>query len=106
MRLECSQTLFGTRTGVSKHTQINYEKGESSPGADYLAKAAELGVDVLYVVTGERGPARRPIVDASARHQDLIAKYDAVDDAGKDFIDNAAQLVTALKTKASKKTSK
>ncbi|WP_046857828.1 helix-turn-helix domain-containing protein, partial [Pseudomonas sp. CCOS 191] len=43
--------------GVAKTSQFNYEKGDRSPDADYLAAVAEKGIDVLYVVTGQRPPA-------------------------------------------------
>ncbi|APC15116.1 transcriptional regulator [Pseudomonas frederiksbergensis] len=52
-RLKLSQTDLGAAGGVGKTTQINYEKGVGSPDAKYLAAAASLGVDVLYVITGE-----------------------------------------------------
>lgn len=53
-RLGLSQTDFAALAGASKNTQYNYEKGERSPDANYLSAAAEQGVDVLYVLTGER----------------------------------------------------
>lgn len=45
--------------GVSKGSQILYEKG-NAPTADYLRGAALAGMDILYVLTGERGPASLP----------------------------------------------
>ncbi|WP_343734514.1 helix-turn-helix transcriptional regulator [Acidovorax sp.] len=53
-RLGMNQTDFAAHGDVGKATQINYEKGERSPDADYLAAVASVGVDVLYVVTGKR----------------------------------------------------
>lgn len=55
-RLGLNQTAFAALAGASKNTQYNYEKGERSPDAAYLAAAAQAGVDLLYVVTGERKP--------------------------------------------------
>lgn len=55
-RLGFNQTEFAAIAGASKNTQYNYEKGERSPDADYLAAVAVQGVDVLYVVCGERKP--------------------------------------------------
>lgn len=49
-----NQTEFAQLGGVGKTTQINYEKGERFPDAAYLAAVASIGVDVLYVVTGNR----------------------------------------------------
>lgn len=65
-RLGLSQTDLGAAGGVGKTTQINYEKGSGSPDAKYLAAAAELGVDVLYVVTGERKPTAAGSISTEA----------------------------------------
>lgn len=40
--------------GVAPKTQRFYESGERSPDAAYLAHFAELGADVLYILTGQR----------------------------------------------------
>lgn len=55
-RIGANQTVFAEKCGVSKNTQLAYEKGERSPDAAYLANAAAVGIDVLYVVTGSRVP--------------------------------------------------
>lgn len=57
VRLGYNQADFAAIAGVAKTSQFNYEKGERSPDAAYLAAVAEKGVDVLYVVTGIRQPA-------------------------------------------------
>ncbi|AGA74263.1 helix-turn-helix domain-containing protein [Pseudomonas putida HB3267] len=56
VRLGYNQADFAAIAGVAKTSQFNYEKGERSPDAAYLAAVAEKGVDVLYVVTGVRLP--------------------------------------------------
>ena len=53
-RLALSQPAFAEVGGVQKRAQINYEKNERYPDAAYLAAVAEAGVDVLYVLTGQR----------------------------------------------------
>lgn len=53
-RLGLNQSDFAALAQVAKNSQLNYEKGERSPDAVYLAAVAAAGVDVLYVVTGER----------------------------------------------------
>lgn len=53
-RLGLNQTDFGKIAGVGKTTQINYESGERSPDAAYLAAIAAAGGDVQYIVTGTR----------------------------------------------------
>ena len=61
-RLGLNQTEFAALAGASKNSQYNYEKGERSPDANYLAAAAKQGVDVLYVVTGLRLPASADVL--------------------------------------------
>lgn len=41
--------------GVSKGSQILYEKGKS-PTADYLSSVSDSGVDIIYIITGTRSP--------------------------------------------------
>ena len=72
-RLALSQTALGEACGVTKESQINYEKGERSPDALYLAALLRAGGDVLYVLTGERtAPALLPIEE-----QMLLDRYRA-----------------------------
>lgn len=59
-RLGYSQTAFAELVGASKHTQINWEKGSSSPTADALSTWSDKGLDVLYVVAGKRDAAEVP----------------------------------------------
>lgn len=53
-RLKLSQAAMGEIGGVHANAQRNYEKGVRNPDAAYLAAVAEKGVDVLYVLTGQR----------------------------------------------------
>lgn len=68
-----SQEKFGALGGVKKLAQINYEKGERHPDSAYLAAIAAAGVDVLYVLTGERdGPAP---VTLTAEEETMLAYF-------------------------------
>ncbi|MBB6259343.1 MULTISPECIES: helix-turn-helix domain-containing protein [Xanthomonas] len=53
-RIGLTQTELAERCGLSKRAQLNFEKDEQLPGGAYLLAATVLGVDVLYVLTGER----------------------------------------------------
>jgi len=66
---------------VSKTTQFNYEKGERSPDAPYLAKIALAGVDVLYVVTGQRSALNN--ADLSAEETELLNHYRSMPDSDR-----------------------
>ncbi|MGN5592539.1 helix-turn-helix domain-containing protein [Stutzerimonas nitrititolerans] len=71
-RLGFSQTDFASLGGVGKTTQINYEKNNGSPDAKYLTAVAEIGVDVLYVVTGKRD---RVTSDALAEDESTLLNH-------------------------------
>lgn len=53
-RLDLNQTDFGLLGGVSRGTQKAYELESSSPDLRYLMQLEQAGVDVLYVLTGQR----------------------------------------------------
>lgn len=50
--LGLSQQALADRVGIALRSQQNYEKGDRSPDANYLAALAAAGVDVLYLLTG------------------------------------------------------
>ncbi len=54
LRLGFNQTEMAGFAGATKKTHGLYERGERSPTADYLACLSEAGLDVPYVVTGNR----------------------------------------------------
>lgn len=54
LRLGLTQAMLGVAGGVEVNAQGRYEAGARVPRADYLASIAKVGVDVLYVVTGQR----------------------------------------------------
>lgn len=60
-RIGLSQTALAQIGGVGKTTQIKYEKGASSPDSAYLSAVSDEGVDVFYVLKGQRsGTATAP----------------------------------------------
>lgn len=77
-RLGWSQTDLRARMGVGKLTQIRYEKGETSPGVDYLATLDDLGFDVMYLITGIRGSE-----SLDSELQNLVDAYSDAPDAVK-----------------------
>lgn len=91
-RLGLTQPTLGAYGGVEKLTQFCYEGGKSFPNADYLAKVAASGVDVLYVVTGERNANMPGMAFLDPKHQTLIARYDAATDENKKIIEGVACL--------------
>lgn len=49
-----TQQKFAELGGVKKLTQIQYEADKTAPDANYLVKMSALGLDVTYVITGQR----------------------------------------------------
>lgn len=52
IRLGLNQAEFAERLGIHKNTQTNYESGKRKPSNEYYVGAAELGINVPYVITG------------------------------------------------------
>lgn len=90
-RLGLSQAAFGELGGVKANAQGNYEKGDRSPDAAYLAAVAAHGVDVLYVVTGERTPeAADSITAAEAK---VLECYRALPAADQGVLERTAAVL-------------
>lgn len=78
--------------GATRQSQANYEKGRQVPSAAYMAALAAAGVDVLYVLTGQRmnsgeapsGPA------VNRREQALLDNYRHAPEEGRDAIERTA----------------
>jgi transcriptional regulator with XRE-family HTH domain len=92
-RLHLTQAALGEIGGVKKLAQINYEKGLRMPDAGYLEAVAKAGVDVLYVLTGQRSAPVQPSVDdvpLTRREQALLANYRGSNEEGKRILESAA----------------
>ena len=79
-RLDMNQTDFAEAVGATRKTQFNYESDQRRPDADFLAAAAAIGVDVMYVLTGKHGPA--PQAPTLTSEERLLLDY--FRDASKD----------------------
>lgn len=53
-RLKLSQTALASHALIKKQTQLKYESGETSPPVSYLYWVEQQGVDIVYLLTGER----------------------------------------------------
>lgn len=91
LRLGVSQTALAEKCGVTKNTQLAYEKGERSPDGAYFAIAVELGIDLLYVVTGERKPEGAEAFTAEEANLLRLYRGLSVDDR-----DGAARMIMGL----------
>lgn len=81
VRLGFNQADFAAIAGVAKTSQFNYEKGDRSPDAEYLAAVAEKGVDILYVVIGQRMSVAEPSL--STDEVEMVEHVRALDEDDK-----------------------
>jgi len=87
-RLGLSQAAIADACAVNRGTLASWEKGEQSPTAAVLAVMACLGVDVLYVVTGERGAEGESTLAPAERA--LLSSYARADQAGRAALEAVA----------------
>lgn len=89
-RLGLNQADFGAVGSVTKKTQMLYESGVRHPGADYLQAVASIGVDVLYLLTGNRMDAVPPAQQLARDEVALLENYRASGEDGKKIIRSTA----------------
>ncbi|CAE6503363.1 conserved hypothetical protein [Nitrosomonas nitrosa] len=53
-RLRMTQESFAVACGVGRRAQSTYESGTRSPDANYLEAASKIGVDISYIIYGEK----------------------------------------------------
>ncbi|WP_165570874.1 helix-turn-helix domain-containing protein [Comamonas thiooxydans] len=70
--LGLSQQAIAEHCGVTARSQRNYESGERLPDALYLGRLVELGVDVVFVLTGE---SNKECATADPAEQVLLDNY-------------------------------
>lgn len=94
VRLGFNQADFAAIAGVAKTSQFNYEKGERSPDAAYLAAVAQRGVDVLYVITGVRKPQLADCIDKN--ETEFLKIFKCVAPSDQDILIRTAHALAKL----------
>lgn len=56
-----TQARLAELCGITLRSQRNYEKGERSPDANYMAALVKAGADLRYVLTGQREGSQQPL---------------------------------------------
>ncbi|RTR82558.1 XRE family transcriptional regulator [Pseudomonas aeruginosa] len=82
-RVGLNQDEFAQRVGVAKRTLAGYEAGNADVGASVLALSANIGVDVLYVVTGER--KLQPIDGMDGSETQLVENYRQLSEEDRNY---------------------
>jgi transcriptional regulator with XRE-family HTH domain len=88
LRLCLSQDEIAAVGGVTRRTQTAYESDGGGLNAGYLVAVRELGVDIFYVLTGERLPTHDadPGV-TNDDEQEVLRKYRLLNEAGKGAVE-------------------
>lgn len=77
-RIGLNQTDFAAAGGVQKRAQVSYEQDERAPNMEYLGLLSKIGVDVVYLLTGDL--AANALGD---RERQLITGFRALDERGQ-----------------------
>lgn len=96
-RLGFNQTAFAELIGANRTTLFNWERGLSSPTADALTKWAKKGLDILFIVTGERTTPVEPFVSKQEADQ---AVADAVFTAANALVSAGNENPTIFEVRA------
>lgn len=94
-RLGVSQAALGELGGVRKQAQLKYEGNARQPDSAYLGRIARYGVDVLYLLTGQRA-------DSNHSRANDLPSAPKLSDGDRILLDNfhaaPAQVQAGIKT--------
>lgn len=106
-RLKLSQPNFAAIAGTTKQTLFSWESGKTAPDGFLLAAFAAAGVDVLYVVTGQRSQGAAEVDLLPADERVLVDAYRRCNaDAKRNLIQTAALLSAGMPSASSPAPSK
>lgn len=81
LRLGLSQEEFASKGGVSRATAYLYESGDRVPSMEFLVRLLSIGVDLGFLIYGERGSANRISPIDSKLSSDI---FEFVDECARD----------------------
>jgi len=98
-RLAFTQQALAAIGQTTRKSQIDYENDATQPKAGYLAVLAKLGADVLYIITGQRGPS---LTALSKDEEELLTRFRAaplmVKAAALAVLQGAEEALVTMKT--------
>ena len=71
-RLGMSQPAFAAIAKTTKQTLFSWESGKTAPDGFQLAALSEIGVDVLYILTGQRASAPASLPETTVSQGDKV----------------------------------
>jgi transcriptional regulator with XRE-family HTH domain len=90
VRVGLSQTELAAVGGLQQRAQLNYESGARSPDANYLLALKSVGVDIVYVLTGQRAALAGDVADRlDDDEREIVRKYRMLNEAGKGAVEAA-----------------
>ncbi len=98
-QLLLTQDEMALKTGIPKRSYCAYEAGDIAPSAKLLTALVMMGIDIGYLLTGQRSIPAAPILTSD--EQMLINHYRACAPSGK-----AALATTSIELAQSKETRK
>lgn len=81
VRLGLTQIELAEKSGQSREMLGKYERGAAEPGAGVLMALAAVGMDMLYVLSGQRTP--QTIASLSSEESALLDNYKHSDEEGR-----------------------
>ena len=90
-RIGVGQVSLADSCDISRSTLATWEKGDQSPSATALGVMAGLGIDVLYVITGNR--AGQSEMTLAPAERDLLSAWRQADAKGRALLAAAADVL-------------
>ena len=90
-RLNFSQVGFADKAGIRREMLSRYERAAAEPGAGSLIAMAQAGVDVLYVLTGERAGTRKSLL--APAENELLNAWRNSSDKGRALLSAAVDVL-------------
>lgn len=94
-RLGMSQPAFAALAQTTKQTLFSWESGKTAPDGFQLAALSVAGVDVLFVVTGQRSHPIAAQESLPKEHQALLNSYEMCSVVAKKNLLQTAALLAA-----------
>lgn len=95
-RVGLTQGDLADRASVESQTQSLYETNKRRPKADYLAAIAEVGLDVNFVLTGNRA-----VGDIAADEADLLDSFRSLESEDRTALVRVARAMTGKRPSSS-----
>lgn len=94
VRLGLSQEDLALAGGVNRNTQGSYERGARNPDTAYLMAVAGLGVDIGFVLTGQK-----QISDLSGEEAQIIDQYRNISEDDQKMIRRMLEAMAVMESR-------